>query len=173
MCARSMCNRHMLIRRLKESVQRRIRPDAEMWRRAVAWGVRNTPESFVRHSPPVFGYAFWAALGESRGNVRETLRRLKGPQSDVQEIADSARVFANFASCLSESMLIGAGRGFSATVVSHNHGAHFKEGRSKGKGLILATAHTAGWDVCRPHVDVAAASGGDDRDAGRSGPPCG
>lgn len=135
---------------MAEAFTRRLRPDSEVWRKAVDWGVRNGPDAFVRYSPPMFGLAFWAALAEPRDNVRRTLNRLKGPRSQPVEIADSAKVFTNFAFCLTESMLLGAGRGYEPTVVSANDGAHFKACRDEGKGIILATAHTAGWDVAGP-----------------------
>ena len=138
----------MDLNRLADAALRRLRPDAEMWRKAVSWGVRHGPDPFVRYSPPMFGLAFWAALGEPRGHVRDTLRRLRGGQHD--ELAGSARVFTNFAFCLTESMLIGSGRGYRPTVVSANDGAHFKASRAHGKGVILATAHTAGWDIAGP-----------------------
>lgn len=140
----------MLLRSVADDVARRLRVDAEMWRRAVDWGVRHGPDAFVRYSPPMFGLAFWAALQGPRENVRDTLFKLKGPRPQPREIADSARVFTNFAFCLTESMLLGAGRGYEPTVISANDGADFKTSRAEGKGLILATAHTAGWDVAGP-----------------------
>ncbi len=140
----------MSFENMAHALRRQFRVDSQVWRRAVDWGVRNGPDAFVRYSPPMFGIAFWAALSEPRANVRSTLAKLKGPRPQPQQIADCARVFTNFASCLTESMLLGADRGYEPTVISANDGAHFKAGRAEGKGLIVATAHTAGWDVAGP-----------------------
>ncbi len=140
----------MNLHRMADVFARQLRPDSELWRRAVDWGVRNTPDAFVRYSPPMFGLAFWAALAEPRDNVRRTLVKLRGPRSGAFDIADSARVFTNFAFCLTESMLLGADRGYEPSVVSANDGADFKTSRAADRGVILATAHTAGWDVAGP-----------------------
>jgi KDO2-lipid IV(A) lauroyltransferase len=135
---------------LAHEVVRRLRVDSELWRRAVQFGVRHGPDAWVRYSPPMFGLAFWAALSEPRKNVERTLLKLKGPRERRVELADSARVFTNFASCLTESLLLGAGRGYEPRVHSRNQGADFKASHALGKGLILATANTAGWDVAGP-----------------------
>jgi KDO2-lipid IV(A) lauroyltransferase len=140
----------MVLRNMTETLGRRLRVDSEVWRRAVDWGVRHGPDAFVRYSPPMFGLAFWAALAGPRNHVRTTLQKLKGARPQPIEIADSARVFTNFAFCLTESLLLGAGRGYEPTVISANDGADFKTSRAHGKGVILATAHTAGWDVAGP-----------------------
>ena len=135
---------------VRDALVRRLRVDSELWRRAVELGVKRGPDAWVRYSPPVFGLAFWAALREPRENVERTLRKLRGPRSRSRELGESARVFTNFASCLAEAMLLGAERGYEARVRSQNDGADFKAAQAEGKGLILATANTAGWDVAGP-----------------------
>jgi KDO2-lipid IV(A) lauroyltransferase len=114
---------------------------------------------FVRHSPPAIGLGFWAALPDLRGRVIENLRLVRGrdPRGDLGQRLDDAldvvtsgRVFANFAACLADTFLIGSRRGYVAKVRSENEGADFFRAQAEDRGVILATAHTAGWDVAGP-----------------------
>jgi lauroyl/myristoyl acyltransferase len=133
-----------------ESLLRRIRPGSAFWRRLLRAGVRHGPDAWIRYSPPAIGLIFWAALGKPRRNVVATLARVRGPRSRARDLVDSARVFANFASSLTESFVVGAGRGYETKVRSANDGRDFKTSQAEGRGVILATAHTAGWDVAGP-----------------------
>jgi KDO2-lipid IV(A) lauroyltransferase len=123
--------------------------DSVLWRRAVKAGVHHGPEAFVRYSPPLFGLAFGAALPRHRRAVYRNIKRARGPRGPVAEAADVARVFSNFASCLTESFLLsGARKGrLFARCVNHDI---FVRAASKGRGVILATAHTGGWQAAGP-----------------------
>ena len=68
-----------------------LRHDSAFWRRALAAGVRRGPEPWVRHSPPVFGVLFAAALPELRRRVEQNLRRVRGPRSRLVDLLDSSR----------------------------------------------------------------------------------
>ncbi len=123
-----------------------LRTDSTFWRRALHAGVQYGPEAWVRYSPPVFGAAFAAALPGARHTVRDGLRQALGRRSTRAELEDVTAVFANFASSMTEAMLLGTGRGyriFSRPVGAH----HFWNALDRGRGVILATAQTAGWDV--------------------------
>ncbi|MEZ4447086.1 MAG: lysophospholipid acyltransferase family protein [Polyangiaceae bacterium] len=120
--------------------------EAPFWRRALYAGVRYGPDPWVRYSPPVFGLAFAAALREPRHHVAATLRELRGPVSAWQEAREVAAVFANFASSMTEGMLAGTPRGYAATHRLTGH-EHFHRCLDEGRGVIVATAHTAGWDL--------------------------
>ncbi|MBW2454821.1 MAG: lysophospholipid acyltransferase family protein [Deltaproteobacteria bacterium] len=104
----------------------------------------------MRYSPPVFGLVFGAVLGDKRRAAEKTLRRLKGPQSRLEQLSDVAGVFTNYACCLTDAFLVGAGRGYAARTHATNDGEHFRQSEQQGRGVILATAHTAGWDVAGP-----------------------
>ncbi|WP_235879717.1 lysophospholipid acyltransferase family protein [Polyangium aurulentum] len=126
-----------------------LRFDSAFWRRTMVEGVRRGPDAFVRYSPPLIGLAFGAALPAVRDRVRTNLRRVLGPRPYVQEMADVGAVFANYASCLTEAMLLGTERGHG--IVAHARGVeHYEACMAEGKGLIIATAHTGGWEAAGP-----------------------
>jgi len=134
--------------------------DAALWRHLLWAGVQYGPDAWLRYSPPAIGLGFWAALGGSRAAVLQNLRLLRGapdqgivgddPLGAARDVVLSGKVFANFASCLADTFLVAAGRGYVAQVRSANQGADFFAAQAAGKGVILATAHTAGWDVAGP-----------------------
>lgn len=128
------------------SLAERLRTDSDFWRRALEAGVTKGPEPWLRHSPPWFGLAFGAALGEQRRLVAESLRRIRGPVPKWRELAEVAQVFTTFASSMTEAMIAGSNRGY--RPVSRPVGDwHFMRAAARGAGVIVATAQTAGWDV--------------------------
>jgi phosphatidylinositol dimannoside acyltransferase len=131
---------------IAERFRRALRKDSLFWRRALQAGVHYGPEAFVRYSPPAFGVAFAAALHRERAAVRRTLERVLGRRPPLEELRHVAAVFANFASSLTDAMLVGMGRGFVATHRPVNDW-YFLSSAARGKGVILATAQTSGWDV--------------------------
>lgn len=140
---------------MKRFVPRWAQRDSALWRHLLWAGVQYGPDAFVRYSPPAIGLGFWAALGGSRARVLENLRRVRAPGGTdrldaARDVVISGKVFANFASCLADTFLVAAGRGYAARVRSANEGADFFRAEAEGKGIILATAHTAGWDVAGP-----------------------
>jgi phosphatidylinositol dimannoside acyltransferase len=133
-----------------KELRRKVRTDSSFWRSLLRAGVVYGPEAWIRYSPPAIGVLFWAALTEPRNSVIGTLRELRGPRSRSRDLVDSAKVFANFASCLTESFVVGADRGYRPRVRSATAGRDFAAARAMGKGVIVATAQTAGWDVAGP-----------------------
>ena len=115
----------------------------------MAAGVARGPYALVRYSPPLWGLGFAALLGRQRAVVRRTLRMVLGPRPAWQELRDVGAVFANFACSMTDAMLVGSGRGYSPSV-SAVAPWHFNEALALGKGMIMATAHTAGWDLGGP-----------------------
>jgi KDO2-lipid IV(A) lauroyltransferase len=126
-----------------------LRPDSLLWRRAIAAGVSFGPDPWVRYSPPFFGLAFGAALPRKRNAVRANLRRVLGPRPHLRELVDVAAVFTNYASCLTEALLLGSQRGYKLVTRSRGVENYF-ESASEGRGVIIATAHTGGWEVAGP-----------------------
>jgi KDO2-lipid IV(A) lauroyltransferase len=134
---------------MRAALAEKLRPDSSFWRRAMVAGIKHGPEAWVRYSPPVFGFAFGAALPGARERVRTNLRRVLGPRPPLREWAEVAAVFANYASCLTEAMLLGAGRGHG--LISHARGVdNYDDSRRDGRGVIIATAHTGGWEAAGP-----------------------
>src|SRR5262249_36250424 len=104
---------------------------------------------WVRYSPPFFGLLFGAALAQKRSAVRANLRRVLGARGPLDELIDVAQVFANYASCLTEALLLGSARGYKLT--SRSRGVdHYFASAAEGRGVIIATAHTGGWEVAGP-----------------------
>ena len=132
-----------------EAIRRALRPDSVLWRRAIDAGVRFGPDPLVRYSPPAFGLAFGAALPRAREIVRANLRRILGERPPLVELRDVAAVFATFARCLTEGLLLGSGRGYALTSRAPGM-EHYLACAAEGRGVIIATAHTAGWEVAGP-----------------------
>ena len=126
-----------------------LRHDSVLWRRAMRAGVLKGPDAFVRYSPPVFGLLFGALLKKHRRAVQRNIHLALKDAGPVAEAAAVAQVFTNFASCLTEAFLIGSGRPerLSARCVNHDL---FQRSSKKGRGVILATAHTGGWQAAGP-----------------------
>lgn len=109
-------------------------------------GIEHGPEPWLRYSPPFFGVALGASIPEKREAVRANLRRILGRRSPSQEAADIARVFGAYASCLTEAMLLGSKRGF-ALRPRQRGVEHYVAARARGRGVLIATAHTGGWEA--------------------------
>ncbi|WP_437330640.1 lysophospholipid acyltransferase family protein [Sorangium sp. So ce381] len=123
-----------------------LRHDSAFWRRALTAGVTRGPDPLVRHSPPLFGVIFAAALPELRRRVEENLRRVRGPRSRLVDLLDSSAVFAAYGSCITEALLLASDRGY--TVVRRSRGVeHYHACAAAGRGVIIVTAHTGGWDI--------------------------
>lgn len=100
----------------------------------------------MRYCPPLFGLAFGAWLGPQRRAVLEALRRVLGRRPAAEELLNVAKVFANYAWSMTDAMLVGAERGYFATNRPVGDW-YFLESLALGRGVIMATAQTAGWDV--------------------------
>ncbi|MEJ7731621.1 MAG: lysophospholipid acyltransferase family protein [Polyangiaceae bacterium] len=85
-------------------------------------------------------------LPRHRRSVRDTLRMIFGKRGRLVEAADVAKVFANFASCLTEAFIAGSDRGdrLRGAVVNDHH---YVQAFEHGCGVIAATAHTGGWQA--------------------------
>jgi lauroyl/myristoyl acyltransferase len=118
--------------------------EGSFWRRAARWGARG-PEWFVRLAPPVVGVVVCALAPASRRAIAENLRRIHGSRGPLRDTVDVARTFATYASCLTE-VLGGAPR--SRAVIRGD--LYMEDAIAEGRGVILVTAHTAGWEVVGP-----------------------
>ena len=120
--------------------------DSIFWRRAVDLGVVHGPEPLVRYSPVFFGVAFGAALPRHRRAVLRNLRLALGPRPRAVELRDAAAVFANFAACMTEALAVSSrpGAKLDGAVIGDEP---FLEAVAAGRGVIVATAHTGGWEI--------------------------
>ncbi len=113
------------------------------WRRAAQWGSQRGPGWFVRYSPPLIGLAICALRPGDRRTIAANLRRVRGRRGPLREGADVAKTFATYAACLSET-LGGPSQESSALVRGE---LHLSDALALGRGVLIATAHTAGWEA--------------------------
>lgn len=132
------------VQEIRRRVRAKLRTDSAFWRKLMRAGVERGPEAFVRYSPPAIGLAFWAALPEARHIVRDNLRRVLGARPPLQEAREVAEVFACYASSLTEAMLLDGRRYEMASIPIGVE--RYQACAAAGKGVIIATAHTAGWE---------------------------
>lgn len=120
--------------------------DSVLWRRAIDAGVMHGPEAWIRYSPALFGLAFGAALPRHRRAVLRNLRLALGRRPRAIELRDVAAVFVNFASCMTEALAVAArpGAKLDGAVIGDEH---FFAAMAEKRGVIVATAHTGGWEV--------------------------
>jgi KDO2-lipid IV(A) lauroyltransferase len=123
--------------------------DGSFWRRLARAGAARGPEWFVRFSPPIIGLAACAVAPAPRRQVARNLRRIRGRRGAARDAVDVARTFATYASCLAEILGAGSPRGRLPRAVVW--GEHFVfDALASGRGVIFATAHTAGWETVGP-----------------------
>ncbi len=120
-----------------------------MWRKAARWGSSRMPEWFVRAAPPVIGLVVCAIASEPRRRIVRNVRLLRGERGALREALDVSRTFASYASCLAEILGAGSPRGRLPEVVVHGD-LRFKDALADGRGVILVTAHTGGWESVGP-----------------------
>jgi KDO2-lipid IV(A) lauroyltransferase len=128
------------------SLRERLRFDSAFWRKLAWFGAARGPRAWLRASPPAFGLAFALALPGPRRIVRDNLRRVLGRRGALPETLDVARTFMTFASAFADALALSGDRGYEAHVeVIGAEGLDRALG--EGRGVVLVTAHTAGWDA--------------------------
>ena len=99
----------------------------------------------MRAAAPVAGVVTCALAPERRRFVRDNLRRVRGRRGAVRDRVDVARTFVSYASCLAEVLGAGPARGRAPEAVVWGE-LHLLDALADGRGLLFATAHTAGWE---------------------------
>ncbi len=125
--------------------------DGELWRRAARWGSTRGPAWFVRASPPVIGAVACALATERRRAVAQNLRRTRGSLGPVRDALDVVRTFSTYASCLAETLSAGSIHDVVPQVQVRGE-LHVVDACARGAGLVIVTAHTAGWEAVGPLV---------------------
>ncbi len=123
--------------------------DGLLWRRLARFGAAHGPRWFVEHSPPVIGLCAALLLPSTRRTVRDNLRRVRGSVGRVREVRDVAQTFTSYAGCLTEVLANGS-KNARAPAVEVSGSAHAAPALAAGRGVILVTAHTAGWELIGP-----------------------
>jgi len=125
--------------------------ESALWRRAARWGSTRGPAWFVRASPPVIGVVACALATERRRAIARNLRRARGSRGPVRDTLDVVRTFAKYASCLAETLGAGSSHDVPPRTVVRGE-LHVIDACARGAGLVIATAHTAGWEAVGPLV---------------------
>jgi lauroyl/myristoyl acyltransferase len=122
--------------------------DGYFWRRMARFGARG-PEWFARFAPPLIGVAVCAMAPTHRQTILRNLRRVRGRRGAIRDAYDVARTFATYASCLTEG-LGGAGAKGRAPEALIWGELHVDDALADRRGVLFATAHTAGWEAVGP-----------------------
>jgi KDO2-lipid IV(A) lauroyltransferase len=120
------------------------------WRRLAHWGASKGPDWWVRYSPPFFGAAAAMLVPDARRAVLRNLHRVRGPASPVKDTRDVLATFASYASCIAEVLSNDAEAGPRTPRATIYGERQIHRALGRGKGLVLVTAHTAGWESVGP-----------------------
>jgi len=106
----------------------------------------------VRYSPPAFGWAAAALVPSARRAIVRNLRRIRGPASSARDAREVLATFSNYASCLAEVLSNDAPGGprYPETKIQNEQYVH--DASARGRGIVMVTAHTAGWEMVGPAV---------------------
>jgi lauroyl/myristoyl acyltransferase len=119
--------------------------EGAFWRKWARFGARG-PSWFSRWAPPIIGVTFAAVAREPRRAIVRNLRLVRGRRGVYREAVDVAKTFATYASCLTDALGAGAdGKGMPDVTVRGQE--HVDDALSDGRGLLLLTGHTAGWEI--------------------------
>lgn len=134
-----------------------IRPhEKAFWRKLAHWGASRGPGWFVRYAPPLIGWGAAAFVPSARRAVLRNLRRVRGPSTPLRDAKEVLATFANYATCLTEVLSNDAGDGPRLPRITVEGGAFVRDAMArraaapKPLGLVIVTAHTAGWESVGP-----------------------
>ncbi len=123
--------------------------DGALWRRLAWLGASYGPAWWLHYSPPAFGLAAAALVPTARRNVARNLRRVRGEVPLVRETLEVARTFTTYAGCLAEGLANGSKNGPVPDIECQGL-ERIQEAAARKRGIIVVTAHTAGWELTGP-----------------------
>jgi phosphatidylinositol dimannoside acyltransferase len=123
--------------------------DGELWRRVALWCSSRPPEWFVRAAPPVVALVVCALQRDRRRQVARNLHLVRGERGALRDAVDVGRTFVSYASCLAEILGAGSRHGRMPELLVHGE-LHAMDALADARGVILATAHTGGWESVGP-----------------------
>lgn len=133
----------------KNDPSRRFSVDSSFWRRLAHWGSANGPRWFIRATPSVVAAIVAVCVPRSRAALLSNVRRVRGPQPPLDEARDVLSAMSAFAGALTEALTHGSKNAETPTAkIYGDH--HLRDAIARGKGVLLVTAHTPGWDVLGP-----------------------
>jgi lauroyl/myristoyl acyltransferase len=87
---------------------------------------------------------------EARRAVVRNLRRVRGPATTARDARDVLSTFSTYASCIAEVLSNDSARGPRTPHATIYGERIFTRALMQGHGLVLVTAHTAGWETVGP-----------------------
>jgi lauroyl/myristoyl acyltransferase len=140
-------------------VDRAFAHDGDFWRKMARFGAARMPQWWMRYTPPFFGIAAAACVPRARKAVLSNLKRIRGAATPMRDALETAETFTTYACCLTEALAYGS-KNEGVPALSLDGKENMTRALADGRGAIIATAHTAGWDVAGPvfgddhHVDL-------------------
>ena len=128
---------------------RRFAHDGLLWRKLARLGAAHGPRWFVEYSPPLVGLCAALLLPRSRRTVRSNLRLIRGPVGRAREAREVAKTFTSYAGCLAEVLSNGS-KNSALPDLEVSGRPHMERAVALGRGGIVVTAHTAGWELVGP-----------------------
>jgi lauroyl/myristoyl acyltransferase len=119
--------------------------DGARWRAMAHAGASRGPEWFVRIAPPVVGVIVLALDGAHRAAIASSLRSVRPSRGALADAADVVRTFTTYATCVTE-VLRGPDAGDPPQAMVRGE-EHLGDALADGKGVVVVTAHTAGWEM--------------------------
>ncbi len=124
-----------------------LRWDSAFWRDLARRGASHGPAWFRRWSPGPIGLAFALWPTARRATLRHRLRTILGIRSPAREAFDLARSYASFAHSLADSLALSSGPLDDIVQVQAQGVDLLTSALARGRGVIIGTAHTSGWEV--------------------------
>ncbi len=125
--------------------------ESAFWRRLARGLATYAPDWFLRYSPTAIALVAAAVLPGARRGVSRNLVRIRGEVSPARHAYDVARTFTSYAGCIAEVMTNGTKNEThpEVTILGEND---FYRAAARGRGIIMVTAHTAGWELTGPCI---------------------
>lgn len=132
---------------MSEPTNERFRYDGYFFRKLAMLGAANGPEWFLRYSPPLIGAAAAALVPRARRAVLRNLRLARGERPLYEDAIDVARTFGAYAGSLAEALAAGSKNQVEFQSHSVDGKQHMYSALDHGKGVVVASVHSGGWDV--------------------------
>lgn len=123
--------------------------DGAFWRKLAEFGAKQGPEWLLRYGPLVFGAMGAALLHGKRGAVIQNLHLIRGDKNVLEDAADVARTFSAYAGCMGEVLSAGSKNAATPDAVLVGR-RNMDRAVAMKKGILLATIHSAGWELVGP-----------------------
>jgi len=127
----------------------RLAHDSAFWRKLARFGAAHGPEWWVRYSPSIIGVGAALAVPKARHAVQRNLLRVRGKRGPLRDALDVARTFQTYAGCIAEVLSNGSKNERMPDALLCGE-KNIDTAIAGGTGIIVVTAHTAGWETVGP-----------------------